>query len=89
MLNYEKFTEYILDNAKDIPEFVEEPKKLLQLLYDCNIITAREEMKGEIYFHFSYREKNNANIRPDVPIAENVTYRFHYGMYKKNKFGKF
>ena len=46
-------------------------------------------MKGEIYFHFSYREKNNANIRPDVPIAENVTYRFHYGMYKKNKFGKF
>lgn len=89
LANYEKFVDYILENASEVPEFVDEPEKLLQLLYDCNIITAREETDGDPYFHFSYREKNSANINPKVPVGENITYRFHYGMYKKNKFGKF
>ena len=89
--NYDKFTDYILENATDIPEFVEDPKRFLQLLYDSNIITAIEEGTDENnpYFHFSYREKSISNIQPKVPIDENITYRFHYGLYKKVRFGRF
>lgn len=88
--NYEKFIDYILTNADEIPEFVEEPERLLQLLYDSNIITAIETNENNnLYFHFSYREKSNANINPKVPIGNNVSYRFHYGLYKKAKFGRF
>lgn len=88
--NYEKFIDYILDNAKEIPEFVDDSQKLLQLLYDCNIITAIEsDGNGNSYFHFSYREKNSANISPKVWKGENVTYRFHYGLYKKARMGRY
>lgn len=90
MTNYGKFLDYILSNAKEIPEFIDESKKLLQLLYDSNIIIAIEKGENDhLFFSFSYREKNNANINPKVPIAENVTYRFHYGLYKKTKKGRY
>ena len=84
---YEKYVDYILENAKDIPKFVEDEHKFLQLLYDSNVITAIEG-KGQ-YFHFSYREKSPSNIAPQVPIAENISYKFHYGLYKKAKMGRY
>lgn len=88
--NYEKFIDYILGNAKSIPEFVDEPTKFLQLLYDSNIIAAVEIYNEKPFFHFSYREKSISNIEPRVPIdEENVHYRFHYGLYKRAKFGRF
>ncbi len=87
---YDKFTEYILTNAKEIPEFVDDPIKFLQLLYDSNVIAAIENYgEPNAYYHFSYREKSLSNIEPKVPIDENVSYRFHYGLYKKAKFGRF
>lgn len=89
-INYDKFIDYILSNADEIPEFVEDPKIFLQLLYDSNIITAIENKEeNNPYFHFSYREKSNSNIEPKVPIDENITYKFHYGLYKKVGFGRF
>lgn len=88
--NYGKFIEYIKRNAEEMPEFIGEPKRFLQLLYDCNIITAIENQgEGNIYYHFSYREKSISNIEPQVPIDDNVSYRFHYGLYKKASFGRF
>ena len=84
---YNQFIEYILDNADDIPEFIDEKRKLLQLLYDSNLIAAVEE-EGK-YFHFSYREKDGARISPEVPVGEGITYRFHYGLYKKTKNGRY
>ena len=86
---YDKFVDEILDNKqiKDIPKFFEDPKEFLQLLYDSNIITAIENC-GE-YFHFSYREKSISNIAPEVPFNNNISYRFHYGLYKKTKLGRF
>ena len=90
MINYEKFIDYILENAKEIPEFVDDSQKLLQLLYDCNIVTAIEQDEsGKTYFHFSYREKDGANINPKVLIGDNISYRFHYGLYKKTKKGRY
>ena len=87
---YEKFTDYILTNASDIPEFVDDPKKFLQLLYDSNVIAAIENCgEPNAYYHFSYRENSISNIEPKVPVDTNVSYRFHYGLYKRAKFGRF
>ena len=87
--NYDLFIDYILNNAEEIPEFVDDPVKLLQLLYDCNIIMAITQKNDTTFFQMSYREKSNANINPKVPIGDNITYRFHYGMYKKAKLGRY
>lgn len=88
--NYHKFEDYILENIEDeLPEFVDTPKDFLQLLYDCNVIAAIEGNGGSPYFHFSYREKSSTNIAPQVLIGKNITYRFHYGLYKKAKMGRF
>ncbi len=88
--NYDKFIDYILENAEEIPEFIDDKQKLLQLLYDSNIITAIEiDENGKKYFHFSYREKDSANINPKVWIGDNISYRFHYGLYKKTKMGRY
>ncbi len=88
--NYDKFIDYILENAEEIPEFIDDKQKLLQLLYDSNIITAIEtDENGKTYFHFSYREKDSANINPKVWIGDNISYRFHYGLYKKTKMGRY
>lgn len=86
---YDEFGEYILANAEDIPEFVETPKGFLQLLYDSNVIVAIENAEDYSYYHFSYREKSSTNIAPEVLIGDNVTYRFHYGLYKKAKMGRY
>ena len=89
-VNYEKFVEYILNNAEEIPEFIDDEKKLLQLLYDCNVVTAIEhDENGGDFFHFSYREKDSSNINPKVWIGKNISYRFHYGLYKKIRLGRF
>lgn len=82
---YNKFVDYICDNAQEVPQFVDAPKTFLQLLYDSNVITAIE--RG--YFHFSYREKSLSNIAPEVPFGANVKYRFHYGLYKKTRMGRY
>lgn len=84
---YNRYVDYILENAKEIPQFVEDAKKFMQLLYDSNVITAIED-DGR-YFHFSYREKSPSNIAPEVPYGENIKYRFHYGLYKKVRMGRY
>lgn len=89
-INYNKLVDYMLDNAEEIPSFIEDKNSLLQLLYDNNIIVAIERTTNDnVYFHFSYREREIYNITPDIPEGPNITYRFHYGIYKKAKFGRY
>ena len=84
---HEKYVDYILENATNIPQFVEEPQVFLQLLYDSNLIAAIE---GEgRFFHFAYREKSPSNIAPKVPYGKDFKYRFHYGVYKKARMGRY
>lgn len=85
--NYEKFIDYLLLNVSDIPSIYNDEKEFLQLLYNCNLITAIEG-DGK-FFHFSYREKSLSNINPIVLIDSDVSYRFHYGIYKKAKMGRY
>lgn len=86
---YKKYIDYIFDNAKEIPEFVDDPKRFMQLLYDSNVVCAVESINNNKYFHFSYREKCPTNISPEVPYSENVEYIFHYGLYKESNWGRF
>ena len=88
---YKKFEDYILDHAKsDIPPYMSSAKEFLQLLYNSNIIVAYERSHEQFnLFHSSYREKSLTNLIPEVPMGENIKYRFHYGLYKKAKQGKF
>lgn len=88
--NYEKFSEYFYGKATSIPKFFDGPNEFLQQLYDSNIIAAVEIKECENpYFHFSYREKSISNIAPKVTIDREIEYRFHYGLYKRAKFGRF
>ncbi len=84
---YTDYTNFILEHATDIPKFVEDPKDFLQFLYDSNVIAAIEE--DTKFFHFSYREKSATNIEPEVPYHEGISYRFHYGLYKKTQMGRY
>lgn len=87
---FDEFGEYILNNENDIPEFMTNQNKLLQILYDSNIIGAIENAESNtVFYHFSYREREIYNIYPKVPIGENFIYCFHYGMYKKVKLGRY
>ena len=86
---YNQFLDYIFNNANDIPKFLDSSRSFLQLLYDSNIICAVEILdEGKSFFHFSYREKSISNISPEVMIKGNIRYRFHYGLYKRAKFGR-
>lgn len=88
--NYYKYIDYLLENAKELPKFVETPKEFLQLLYDCNVIAAIEkDVNCNPYIHFSYRERSKTDIAPEVLYEPRIEYRFHYGLYKKAKFGRF
>jgi hypothetical protein len=78
---YDAYTDYLINNFEEIPEFVEKNEKFLQFLYDTNIISYIEtDSYGDTYFHWCYRERTLSNICPKVRIG--VKYRIHYGLFK-------
>ena len=87
--NYDLLIQHIKQENKEIPSYFDNETTFLQLLYNSNIIMAIENTDTDKYFKFSYREKSLTNISPQVPIDANISYRFHYGLYKKAKFGRF
>lgn len=88
--SYDQYIEYVKENSAEIPVFLDDNKKLLQLLYESNIIAAKSRDSNDNYFlSFAYREKNSSNVNPKIPIGNNISYIFHYGMYKKNKMGRY
>ncbi|MDO5559560.1 MAG: hypothetical protein Q4F95_08160 [Oscillospiraceae bacterium] len=84
---YNQYADYILEHATNIPPYIEKPESFLQFLYDSNVVAAVEE-NGR-FFHFSYREKSPTNISPEVPYDINMNYKFHYGLYKKTRLGRY
>lgn len=84
---YKSFEKIILNEADELPEFVDTPELFLQFLYDTNIICYIEEYEYQgPFFRWCYRERNSANISPKVKY--NVRYRFHYGLHKKLNIGR-
>lgn len=82
---YNSFTEFILDNHDEIPEFVETRDKFIQFLYDTNIICYIEDIETEPLFRWCYRERNPSDISPKVKL--NQKYRIHYGLLKALNIG--
>lgn len=85
--NYLKYSEMILEESDELPEFVDSAETFLQFLYDTNIICYIEnDDYGKPLFRWCYRERNSTNITPKVKTG--LRYRFHYGLHKKLNIGK-
>ena len=72
--------EYIKNNKKAKPEFLESPDEFLQFLYDTNIICYIEKTDRERLFRWCYRERSSSNISPKVKTGQR--YEIHYGLFK-------
>lgn len=83
---YHAFTEFIINNHNDIPKFVESENDFLQFLYDSNILCFIEDVEGERFFRWCYRERSPSNISPKV--SPNAVYRIHYGLNKALNVGR-
>jgi len=83
---YEKFTEFVLDHHDEVAEFVETQDKVLQFLFDTNIICYIEDYEKELFFRWCYRERSPSNISPKVKTGEK--YQIHYGLNKALNVGK-
>ncbi len=84
---YKIFCEYVLENATELPEFIEDKEIFLQFLYDSNIICYMDAGEWEPLFRWCYRERNVANMSPKVETEK--TYRFHYGLLKALNLGSY
>lgn len=83
---YNKFTEFVLNNHDEIPQFVENPEAFLQFLYNTNIICYIEDTEKGPFFRWCYRERSPSNISPKV--SQEVRYEIHYGLRKSLNLGK-
>jgi hypothetical protein len=82
---YNHFTDYILNKANELPEFIDTKEMFLQFLYESNIICYIEQGEKEPLFRYCYRERNIANLTPKVEF--NKRYEFHYGLIKALNLG--
>lgn len=84
--SYEEFCEIhkmylkeLKELKRKIPYHMETPAETLQLLYDSNIICSEEKVlkngKYKNQMSWSYKERNYANIQPEV--KRRSSYRFH------------
>lgn len=76
---HKKFLKSLNELNRPIPYKMETPAEALQLLYDSNIICYEESVfkNGKLrnQMSWSYKERNYANIQPEV--KRNSAYRFH------------
>lgn len=65
---FEKFSQWAKGESIKAQEFLRDAESLLQFFYDVNIIGYSEqtEGRGEIYHHWSYRERSLNDIAPKV-----------------------
>ena len=74
-----KFLNSLKELKRSIPYKMETPAEALQLLYDTNIICSEERItkrgRTKNNMLWSYKERNYANIQPEV--KRKGKYRFH------------
>lgn len=85
--SYMDFSNYVLEKANELPEFIDSPEMFLQFLYESNVICYIENIGPEPNFRWCYRERNISNISPKVEFDRN--YRFHYGLIKALNLGSY
>lgn len=84
---YEDFSNYVLEKANELPEFIDSPEMFLQFLYESNIICYKENEGYEPNFRWCYRERSISNITPKVEFEK--VYRFHYGLIRALNLGSY
>lgn len=76
---HKKYIDSLKELNREVPYKMETPAEALQLLYDSNIICYEETVykygKEINQMSWSYKERNYANIQPEV--KRRVSYRFH------------
>jgi hypothetical protein len=83
---YNDFTDLILNEHDNIPEFVESKDDFLQFLYDTNIIAYIEKTEdGKTFYRWCYRERSTSNFSPKVKKGQ--IYKVHYGLLKALNLG--
>jgi hypothetical protein len=86
---YNYFTEYVLNTAKDLPEFIDTKDMFLQFLYDSNIICYIDQAKDEPLYRYCYRQRNTANLTPKIETGTGKCYQFHYGLIRALNLGPY
>lgn len=78
-----EYLEYLKLLGKEVPPFMESANEALQLLYDSNIICYRiwergTDGKKRPKMFWSYKERNYANIQPEVKRAGEYSFHMAY-----------
>jgi hypothetical protein len=77
---YLAFDSFLIRGAHQRPPFCESSEKLLQFLYELNILGYVVEGDGTKFFGWSFRERTPSNLSPKV--RTHVQYDIHYGLMK-------
>jgi hypothetical protein len=87
---YEELLSNIEKSERKKPLFLDTPVKLLQLLYELNVLCYREHPERqedrEVFIHWCFRERSVTNPAPKV--KPNLEYTIHSGLLKALNLGK-
>ena len=77
-----EYIKYLRELGRKIPPFMETASEALQLLYDTNIICYKiyetlPNGKRKNKMFWSYKERNYANMQPEVRRAANIHFIWH------------
>ena len=83
---YIAFETFLQGGARQKPTFCETADKLLQFLYELNVLSYIIETDNSPFFGFCFRERTPSNLSPKV--RTHVRYDIHYGLMKALDLGK-
>lgn len=83
---YADFRNFVADQDKPVPDFMETAEDFLQFLYDQNVLCYIEEASDERFIRWCFVERNPSNISPKVKT--HMQYEIHYGLANALNTGK-
>lgn len=87
---YHSLCDNLIHGTRKKPDFLETPIKLLQLLYELNVICYREhpddDYDREVFIHWCFRERSVTNPAPKV--KPHLEYNVHAGLVNALNLGK-
>ncbi len=78
---FDAYDRFLVHGKHSKPSFCESPDKLLQFLYELNVVGyVLETDNGAPFFGLCFRERGTSNIAPKV--RTHARYEVHYGLMK-------
>lgn len=77
-----EYVKYLRELGRKIPPYMETASDALQLLYDTNIICYKVYVDGmeAPKMFWSYKERNYANMQPEVKKGGDYSFHLAYAM---------